>query len=114
MLGHELAVQQTVAAGFQPGDEPSERDLRRVGFPAEHAFPEEGAAELHTVQAADQIFAAPHLDRMGVAEAVKGEDGALYVRVDPGFRPVGAGADNLRESLVEGNREGAGAQGALE
>ena len=36
-------------------DKPGQRDLRGVGHPAEHAFAEEGAAELHAVEPADQI-----------------------------------------------------------
>ena len=67
MVGHELAVEKREIAGLQPSDEPGQRDLGCIRHPAEHAFAEEGAAELHAVKAADQRGRYPDLDRMGVA-----------------------------------------------
>ena len=90
---------------LQPRDEPRERDLGRVGPAAEHAFAEEGAAELHAVEAADEVAAVPHLDRMGMAGAVKREHRALELGVDPGLLAVGAGGDDGREVAVMGDRE---------
>ena len=55
VAGHELAVEQGEAADLQPRDQPGQRDLRGVGHPAEHAFAEEGAAELDAVEPADQL-----------------------------------------------------------
>ena len=54
VVGHELAVEQGEIADLQARDEPGQRDLRGVGRAAEHAFAEEGAAELHAVEPADQ------------------------------------------------------------
>ena len=66
MLGHELAVKQREIADLEPGDEPGERDLRRVARAAEHAFAEEGTAELHAIEPTDEfavgIIGTPHLD----------------------------------------------------
>ncbi|MEA3035865.1 MAG: hypothetical protein QOH04_1630, partial [Sphingomonadales bacterium] len=42
MLGHELAVEQPVAADPQPRHQPGERDLGRVGAAREHALAEKG------------------------------------------------------------------------
>jgi hypothetical protein len=67
MLGHELAVEQLEPADDQPGDQPGERHLGRVAPGREHALAEEGGAEPHAVQAADQLAILPCLDRMGVA-----------------------------------------------
>ena len=50
MIGHELAVEQGEAADLEARDQPGERDLRRVGRAAEHAFAEKGAAEAHAIE----------------------------------------------------------------
>ncbi len=80
MLGHELGVEQAEAAGPQPRHEVDERDLRGVALAVEHALAEEGAAEPHAVEAADQPAVAPDLDRVAVAEveqlAVEAADAA--------------------------------------
>lgn len=67
MLGHELAVEQLVAAGDEAGDQPGQCHLRGIGPVGEHAFPEEGAAELYPIEAARQLSVGPAFDRMGVA-----------------------------------------------
>jgi len=105
MVCHELAVEERVATGLQASDEPGEGDLRCIGRAAEHAFAEEGSAELDAIEAADELVTAPDFDRMGVAEPVQREYCALDIGVDPGFRPVGAGSDDLGECHVEGNPE---------
>jgi hypothetical protein len=66
VLGHELAVEKREIADAQTGDEPGERDFGCVAHAAEHALAEEGAAELHAIEAADQLIAVPDLDRMRV------------------------------------------------
>jgi hypothetical protein len=71
MLGHELAIEQGEITRPQPGDEPSERDLRRVSASAEHALAEKGSAKLDAIEAADERIAAPHLDRMGMPRGVE-------------------------------------------
>ena len=83
-------------------DQPGKRDLRRIGRAAEHAFAEEGAAELHAVETADESLVLPHLDRMGVARAVEREHRAFELGVDPGLLAVGAGGDDARESRDRG------------
>ena len=104
VVGHELAVEQGEAADLEARDQPGQRDLRRVGRAAEHAFAEEGAAEPDAVKAADQLaaVAVPDLDRMGVAAGVEGEHGALDLAVDPGFLAVGAGGDDCRRNRGRG------------
>jgi hypothetical protein len=62
MLGHELAVEKAEVADLESRDQPCEGDLRCIGPAAEHALAEESAAELHTVEAADQLGAVPDLD----------------------------------------------------
>ena len=101
-------------AGLEAGDKPGKRDLRCVGHAAEHAFAEEGAAELHAVEPADEIARLPDLDRMGVAGSVEREHRLLELGVDPGFLAVGAGGDHRREIAVARDREIAGAERAAE
>ena len=55
VLGHELAVEKREIADLEARDEPGQRDLRRVGSAAEHAFAEEGAAEADAVEAAGEL-----------------------------------------------------------
>jgi hypothetical protein len=71
VIGHELAVEQPEAADLQPRHQPGQSHLRSIGASREHAFAEEGRAELHAVKAADKLPILPALDRMGVAEAVE-------------------------------------------
>ena len=71
MLGHELAVEQPVAADPEPRDQPGERDLGGVAAGREHALAEEGGAEVDAVEAADQLVPLPAFDRMGVAARVE-------------------------------------------
>ena len=100
----ELTVEQGEAANAQPRDQGGERDLGRVAPPAEHRLAEEGAAELHAVQAANEgAGGVPALDRMGVAAAVEFKIGVLDPVADPGFRPVGAAAHHAGEVQVAGD-----------
>jgi hypothetical protein len=66
VVGHELTIEQRKIARLQARDEPGERNLRRVGGAAEHALAEERAAELHTVESANEQIALPDLDRVRV------------------------------------------------
>jgi len=66
MLGHELAIEQREVPRLEAGDQPRQRHLGCIARPAEHAFAEEGAAQLHAVKTADQLAALPDLDRMGM------------------------------------------------
>ncbi len=67
MFGHELAVEESEVSRPKACNEPGEGDLRRVAPPAEHAFSEEGSAELDSVEPADELFTFPHLDRMSMS-----------------------------------------------
>jgi hypothetical protein len=49
MRGLELAIKQIEAAGLQPRDEMRQRDLRRVGRAADHAFAKKGPPERQPV-----------------------------------------------------------------
>jgi hypothetical protein len=62
MIGHELTIEQHEVAGLEARDQPGQSNLRGIPLAAEHAFAEEGAAQLHPVKAADQLMATPHLD----------------------------------------------------
>jgi len=102
------------AAEPQARDQVAERDLRRVGLAAEHAFAEEGAADGESIEAADEPSVQPRLDRMDRAgreqRAVEPPD----VVVDPGFAaPVaglGAALDHRREVAVDDDLEAVAAQ----
>ena len=56
---------------LQPGDQPGEGDLRSIGHAAEHRFAEEGPAQLHAIEAADQLSIVPAFDRMGMADGME-------------------------------------------
>ena len=71
MVGDELGVEQTKAAGVQPGDQGDQSELRGVAAAAEHALAEEGGAERDAVEAARQRAVLPDLDGMGMAQAVQ-------------------------------------------
>ena len=105
MLGHELAVEKREIADLEARDQPGERDLRRIGSAAEHALAEKGAAELHAVEAADQLGAFPDLDRMGMARAVERDHRVLELGVDPGLLAFGAGGDHAGEIAVVSDDE---------
>ena len=55
----------------QPFDQMDQAHLRGVGLAREHALAEEGRAQRHAVEPADQPAFAPGLDGMGVADPVQ-------------------------------------------
>jgi hypothetical protein len=119
VVGDELAIEQGEVADLEPRDEPRQRDLRRVGGPAEHRFAEEGAAQLDPVEPTDEIAPAiladvPALDRMSETGAVEAARGLLDGGVDPRLLAVGAGQHDLVERLVMGDGEAARAKAASE
>ena len=65
-----------------------ERDLRGIARAADHRFAEEGAAERHAVEAADERAVQPAFDAVRVAELEQSLVARLDDRVDPGGRPV--------------------------
>jgi len=109
MIGDELAVEQGEPAEAEPRHEPGECDLRRVCTTGEHAFAEECAAQTDAVEAAGERVAVPAFDRMGVTGIVERAIGLLDHRIDPGFRPVGAGADDIGERGIARHTEAIGA-----
>ena len=112
MLGHELAIEKREIARLQACHEPGERDLRRVGGAAEHAFTEEGPAQLHAIKPADQVGAVPDLDRMRVARPVERDHRMFELDIDPGLFSVRAGGNDRGEIPVAGNLEPARTDGS--
>ena len=110
MRRHELAVEEGVASDLHPCHEPGQSDLRRIRLTAEHTFAEEGTAELHAVEAADQFSCLPDFDRMGVAGSMEREHGAFDLGVDPGLLAIRAGQDHAVEVTVEGDGEAPGSK----
>jgi hypothetical protein len=107
VLGHELAVEQREAADLEPGDQPRERNLRCVGPAAEHALAEEGPAQFHAIEAADERAIAPDFDGMSVTGGVKRMHRPLEFGIDPGFLAVGASGDDAAEIGIARHREAA-------
>ena len=105
MGGHELAVEQGEAADLEARDQPGQRHLGGVGGGGEHAFPEEGPAELDAVEATDEFAVPPDLDRMGVTGRVQGQYGLLDLGVDPSLFASRTCADDGGEIAVEGDGE---------
>jgi hypothetical protein len=109
VIGHELAIKQQEMTEAKAGDEPRQRDLRCIGAAAEHGLAEKSAPQAHAVKAANQLarfaFALPALDRMRLPRGMKAVRSAFNLSVDPGFGPVGAGADDVGEDRVAGHRE---------
>src|SRR3712207_1182364 len=103
MFGHELAVEEPVAAYDEARHQPGERHLRGVFPEREHAFAEEGGAEVDAVEPADQLAPLPAFDRMGVAMLVEADEALLDLAVDPGFVAPGAGAQHAGEVFVAGD-----------
>jgi hypothetical protein len=100
MLSHELAVEEPEPSNLQPRHQPCERYLRGVALGREHAFAEEGGAELYAVEAADELIPVPAFDRVGVAETVQVVEAPLDNAVDPGFFAFRTAAEHLREGGV--------------
>jgi hypothetical protein len=110
VVGEELAIAQGEMANTEPRDEKGKRDLGRVGFAAEHAFREEGAAQRNAINPANQPILTPDLDRVSLGAGMKGEHRLFDRTVDPGLRPVGATQQDVQEVAVGGHGEAARAQ----
>jgi len=52
MFRQELRVEQGKTTPSQPRNEMNQRNLAGVAFAREHAFAEEGSAEIHAIEAA--------------------------------------------------------------
>lgn len=90
MIGHELAVEETVPADSQPRHQPGERNLGSVAAQREHAFAKERRAEIYAVEAADQFAFLPAFHRMSMAELVELVVARFDTEIDPGLFPLGA------------------------
>ncbi len=89
------------------GDKPGQRHFRCIGHAAEHRLSEKGAAELYAIKTADQLPLMPAFDRVGMADRVEPERGALDDRVDPGLRSIGARQKDFVKGHVAGDSEAA-------
>jgi len=109
VIGLELAVEQLEPAHPQARYQMRQRDLRRIAHPAEHALPEEGRAQPHAIEPADEPIPLPRLDRMGIAPRVKLAVGPLDIGIDPRIRPplrpLRARRHDLGKGLVRRQRE---------
>ncbi len=91
MIGHELAVEQGEATEAHPRRQPGKRDLRRIGPPRHHAFPEKSLPQRDAIKPADQFLFLPHFDAVGETDLVQMAIGALDRMVDPGGGPIRRG-----------------------
>src|SRR4029079_13607455 len=103
----ELAIEQAVATHDQTGDQPSERDLRGIGFQREHALAKKSSAEPDAVETANQFVILPGFHRMRMARFVQASVALLDFVIDPGLVTIGTMVDDLGEGLVAGDGEGA-------
>ena len=108
MIGHELAVEQPIAAHLEPRDEPGEGDLGGVAAEGKHALPEKGGAKRDSVEPADQLAILPALDAMGMAFPEQQIVAFLDIGVDPGLFAIGATTNRLGKGAVGGDIERAG------
>src|SRR3546814_15759657 len=82
-----------------------QRHLAGIAGAAEHGFAEEGGAQRHAIEAADQLVALPAFDRMGEAQldeadrksVVSGK--SVSVRVDPGGLRITK--NNIQEYITQ-------------
>src|SRR3546814_9045274 len=103
-----------MAAEPERRHEMDEGHLARIGDSAEHALPEEDAAQRHAVQAAGELARKPALDAVRMAHAVQRRVELDDLVVDPGPRPVlgrlGAALDDGFEVAIVGDLEHAPAE----
>ena len=112
--GDPLGVEEGEAALAQALDEGVEGDFRGIGFPMEHRFAEESAADGNAVEATGEMAVVPGFDGMGEAAAVKLAIALDDLFGDPGLIAVGAGAHDGFEGLVYADLERAVGENALE
>src|SRR3546814_525073 len=109
----ELGIEELEAAPAQAQHELGEGDLAGIGRPAEHRLAEEGPAQRHAIEPADQGAVAPALDGVGEAHVEELVVELLDDRVDPGVGPVlgrlRAAANDLLEGGVAAHLEDAAA-----
>src|SRR6186713_2391049 len=89
MLCGELRIEQREVFLPQTFHQMHETDLRSIGAPREHAFPEEGGTERYAIETSDEFIAIPGFYGMGMAHAVQGGIERSDRLVDPGARTIG-------------------------
>ena len=116
MIGHELGVEQAVAAGLEPRHQMHQRDLGGVTRAVEHALAEEGAAERDAVEPAHQQAAVIDLHGVAMALGIERAVDLADAGVDPGAGApdvgLGAALDHLVEGAVDHDGEAGVAHGA--
>jgi len=105
--GELLYVEDGVAAGAEVIDQKGDGGFAGVVAAVEHAFAGEEVAGVYAVEAAHQFGVEPDFDAVGEAAAVGlgvgFHHGGVYPCVASG--KGGAGADDFREGMVEGDAE---------
>src|SRR6185295_2253646 len=81
-----LAVDQRKLPRTKHCNEMRERHLRRIRLASEHRFAEEHSPDRHTIEAADELSAAPRFNRVRIAALVQIGVGIDDRRCDPGSR----------------------------
>ncbi len=93
-----------------------QRDLRGIAFARKHAFAKEGTAQGDAVQAADQTFALPAFDAVGLPPRIQFDIEPADGRVDPAvlapFSWCRTGVQHSVERRIDTHRERIGADGA--
>ena len=88
MVGHELTIQQDKTAKLQPCDQPSQCNLRCIGFARKHAFAKKCASKRQSVQPANQTVSGPAFDAVCPPLAMQAAKGFFNVGVNPCVPPV--------------------------
>ena len=101
MFGHKLSIKQGEAASDQPGSEMNERDFARITLARDHAFAEEGRPQNDAIKPADELFAVPAFNRMGMALFVQDIIGIDDRAIDPSRRACRAKMDHLIKVAVD-------------
>ena len=111
MASHELRVEQLEATEFKPGNKIDERDLARITRLREHALAEKCPAEMHAIEAADQLIVLPDLYCVAMPEGKEIGIEAADAAVDPSASPAGtrrgATLDDRVEIIVDPDLEAA-------
>lgn len=97
----KLAVDNRPASFFHNMGEMDKGQFRGTGYQREHAFAEEGGADVDTIEAADQPFALPHLNAGSEALMVQFGVGGHHVRAEPRAVLVDAQLATVADDALE-------------
>ena len=107
--GRLVEVQGTAEGEPFTRDQMNKRHLASIGLPRKHALAEECGADSHAIEAADQSFAEPALDRVAATHSVELVVEGADTAVDPcrlAPRRLGcASGDNLAKRRVDADFE---------